>query len=259
MSGSAPSDVSITSPEALRQGVVEPDHLVVGDLHQGTIDPATGAVKHPPVLVSLGTDMATTTTRSVTLPALLYVLAAFGIVAGFYGGWRAIGSAAMFAKPREVYLEMVTANNEGLRPFVAAADLERFDARDADARYARRDAALPLAGVGIILSCLLFAGAVRTMRGDGWGLSAWSFAAAASIPYQLVSLALELVRARDLSQAVAALPPMAQVLVGDAQRWASMVGCALAILYYGACVIYLRTPPVRRAFSDGARGTPPSA
>ena len=197
--------------------------------------------------------------RSATLPPLLYVLAAFGVISGSYGSLRAIGSAAMFAKPREVYVAMVTAQNEGLKSFVSAEALERYDAREADARYGRRNAALPLAGVGIILSGLMFAGAMRAMRGDRWGLSAWSFAAAACIPYQLVNLALTAVTARDLAAAVAALPPMAQLIVGNAQLLASIAFCGVAILYYGVCVIYLRTPTVRRAFSDDAARTPPSA
>jgi hypothetical protein len=203
--------------------------------------------------------MATTTTRSATLPALVYVLAAFGVVSGSYGALRAVGTAAMFAKPREIYLQVVTANNKGLEQFVSAAELEKYDAHEADARYSRRNAALPLAGVGLILSCLMFAGAMRAMRGDGWGLSAWSFAAAASIPYQLVNLALTVVMARDLSKAVAELPAMAQLLVGGAQLMASMLFCGIAILYYGVCAIYLRSAGVRRAFSGGAARTPPSA
>ena len=35
---------------------------------------------------------------------------------------------------------------------------------------------------------------------------------------------------------------MAQLLVGNAQLLASIVFCGVAILYYGICVIYLRTP-----------------
>ena len=205
--------------------------------------------------------MAVTTTnpRSATLPALVYVLAAFGVISGSYGSLRAVGSVAMYTKPREAYLAVVTATNDGLKSFVAADALERYDAREADARYGRRNAALPLAGIGLILSGLMFAGAMRAMRGDRWGLSAWSFAAAASIPYQLVSLALTMVMARDLGAAVAELPPMAQLIVGHAQLLASIAFCGVAILYYGVCVIYLRTPAVRRAFSDGAARTPPSA
>jgi len=201
----------------------------------------------------------TTTTRTATLPALVYVLAAFGVISGSYGALRAVGTAAMFAKPHEVYVQVVTANNKALEQFVSAPELERYDAREADATYSRRNAALPLAAVGLILSCLIFGGAMRAMRGDAWGLSAWSFAAAASIPYQLVNLALTVVMARDLSKAVAELPPMAQLLVGDAQLMASILICGLAVLYYGVCVIYLRTEGVRRAFSGGAARTPPSA
>jgi hypothetical protein len=197
--------------------------------------------------------------RSATLPPLVYVLAAFAVISGSYGALRAVGTAAMFFKPPEVYLAMVTANNEALKPLVAAPDLERFDKSEADARYARRKAALPLAGMGLVLSCLLFAGAMRAMRGDGWGLSAWIFAAAGSIPYQLVALGLTLVMARDLAGAVAALPPMAQLALGSVQRVASIAGCGIAILFYGVCVIYLRSPTVRRAFSGDAARTPPSA
>ena len=65
--------------------------------------------------------------------------------------------------------------------------------------------------------------------------------------------------ARDLAKAVAELPAMAQIIVGSAQLYASVGFCAVAILYYGVCVLYLRTPGVRRAFSGGAKRTPPSA
>ena len=197
--------------------------------------------------------------RTAILPALVYVLAAFGVISGSYGALRAIGSAAMFSKPREVYLAVVSANNEALKPFVDGPALERYDAREADARYGRRNAALPIAGLGIVLSCLTFAGAMRAMRGDAWGLSAWRFAAAASIPYQIVSLTLTIVTARDLASAVADLPPMAQLMVGNASLLASMFFCAVAVIYYGVCVIYLRTAGVRSAFSGGAGRTPPSA
>ena len=113
--------------------------------------------------------MATPTTRSAALPPLVYVLATFGVISGSYGALRAVTTTAMFGKPHEVYLAMVTANNEALKPFVDAPALEKYDAREADARYGRRNAALPLAVVGLVLSCLMFAGAMRAMRGDGWG------------------------------------------------------------------------------------------
>jgi hypothetical protein len=91
------------------------------------------------------------------------------------------------------------------------------------------------------------------MRADAWGLSAWSFAAAASIPYQLLDLLLTLVMGRDVARGAAMVPPMHRLA-----QLGSILLCGVAILYYGICVIYLRTPAVRRAFSGGA-GTPPSA
>lgn len=200
----------------------------------------------------------TTTTRSVTLPALVYVLATFGVISGAYGAVTCINTAATFLKPRDDYQKIVDASSESLKSMVDPAEL-KYLTREADARYGRRNAALPLAGIGLILSCLMFAGAMRAMRGDRWGVSAWSFSCAASVPYQLLNLALTAVMARDLAKAVAELPPVAQLLVGNAQMLASILFCGVAILYYGVCVIYLRTPTVRRAFSDGAARTPPSA
>ena len=58
--------------------------------------------------------MATTTTHSARLPALVYVLAAFGVISGSYGALRAVSTASIFVKPREVYLQVVTANNAGV-------------------------------------------------------------------------------------------------------------------------------------------------
>jgi hypothetical protein len=194
------------------------------------------------------------------LPALVYVLAAFAVVSGSYGAARALNALSMLGQEREVYLKLVTTNNEGLKPLVPkAGDLEKYDAREADALYGRRKATLPLAVVGLILSGLLFVGAMRAMRGDEWGRSAWTFAAAACIPYQLLRFALDAVMARDLGSAVAELPPIAQLGLGGGRMLVSIVGCGFAVLFYGVCVIYLRTPGVRRAFSDAAARRKPSA
>lgn len=202
---------------------------------------------------------ATPSPRTATLPALVYVLAAFGVISGSYGTLAALTTVSTYSQPRDIYLKAVTASHEMLVPLVDAKALEKFDAHEADARYGRRNASLPIAGLGMILSCLMFAGAMRAMRGDAWGLSAWRFAAGACIPYQLLSLGFTVAIARDLAQAVAELPAPAQLLVGGWPLMASVGFCGLAIVYYGVCVIYLRTPTVRRAFSAAAGRTPPSA
>ncbi len=206
--------------------------------------------------------MATTTTlRSASLPPLLYVLAAFGVVAGSFGGLDAISTGVALTRPRDVYVRAVRMANESFKPLVPAPELDRYSEREADGRYARRNAALPLAAVGLILSLLLFAGAMRAMRGDPWGLSAWQLAATASIPYQLLSTVLALATVRDLTRAFADVPSSAMMLVAklELEMLRSILVCGIAVVYFGACVLYLRTPGVRRRFSDGAGRTPPSA
>ncbi len=205
----------------------------------------------------MATTTTTTTRRSAALPPLLYVLAAFAVISGAYGAVTAVNTVATFGRSRDAYDRIVQSGTDGLKNLVGDGELVYLQ-REAEVRYARRNAALPLAGVGLILSCLMFAGAMRAMRGDRWGVSAWSFAATASIPYQLLGLTLTILINRDLTSVVAALPPLQRLVVDNAQR-VSIGMCGFAILYYGVCVIYLRSPSMRRVFSDGAARTPPSA
>jgi hypothetical protein len=120
---------------------------------------------------------------------------------------------------------------------------------------------LPIAAVGLILSMLLFAGSLRAMRGDPWGLSAWQLAAAAGMPYQLLSTILAVATAHDLTRAFADAPPSAMMLVAPLglETLLAILSGGIAILYLGTCVLYLRTPGVRSHFSDDAGRTPPSA
>jgi hypothetical protein len=207
--------------------------------------------------------MATMSTaaRSASLPPFLYVLAAFGVIAGSFGGLQSIGNGVLSTKPREVYVEAARASNESFKPLVPDAEIERYSVREADVRYGRRNAALPLAIVGLILSMLLFAGAMRAMRGEAWGLSAWQLAAAASLPYQLLSTILAIATAHDLTRAFADVPSTAMLLVAkiELEKLKEILFGGIAVLYFGTCVLYLRTPEVRRHFSDDAGRTPPSA
>jgi hypothetical protein len=201
----------------------------------------------PPTVVTPG---------RATRPALLYVLAAFGVVAGGYGSLASLTSGLTLLQSREVFVQTIQARDRTLETFIPKGDLERFSQREGQVRYARRNAALPLAAVGVILSCLLFAGCARTMMGDPWGLGAWSLAAAASIPYHLITTALILVTTRDVAQAVADSPVVPLLPM---ERLGAMVMAGLAIAYYGACLLYLRSSTVRSRFSGGEGRTPPSA
>jgi hypothetical protein len=205
--------------------------------------------------------MAAAMPRPTSLPALLYVLAAFGVIAGAFGARNALAVGVDLLKPREVYAQQIAARNALFKPLVPAADLERYGQREAETRYARRNAALPLAAVGLIVSALLFTGCMRAMRGDPWGLSAWELAAWAGLAYQLVSTALAMVTARDLTRTFEQAPSTAMPLLAGIQMealFALLLG-GLAVVYFGACVLYLRTPGVRHHFSVDGTGTPPSA
>lgn len=196
--------------------------------------------------------------RATAKPPLVYILAAFGLIAGAFGAQHAINLGVGMLAPRDAMVQVIEARNEPLKGHVAAADLDKYTQREADARYGRRNAALPLAAVGLVLSCLLFAGCLRAMRGDPWGLSAWSLAATASLPYQLICIAFAWVNGMDLDRALADAPSSLAML--KLQVYAETLGGVVlggfAIAYFGACALYLRTAPVRRAFSDGERTTP---
>src|SRR5438093_855707 len=108
-------------------------------------------------------------------PALFYVLAAFGLVIGAFGTRNAVVNGLSLTAPREVYVRAISEFNQAaFKPMIQSTDdLEAWSKREGEARYARRNAALPLAAMGGILSCLLLAGCLRAMRGDSWGVSAW--------------------------------------------------------------------------------------
>jgi hypothetical protein len=186
-------------------------------------------------------------------PALLYVLAAFGIIAGGYGSINSVTSAAMLLKPPEEFAKLIVEHNELWQPQLPKAELDRQSAREAEAAYGRRKAALPLAAVGLIVSCLLFAGCIRSMMGDRSGASLWSLAALASIPYQMLAMALSLLTLRDFARTLDAVPEGLRLV-----RMGIVISSALAIGYYASCLVYLRARE-RMLVSDGAGRTPPSA
>jgi hypothetical protein len=200
-------------------------------------------------------------------PALLYVLAAFGVVFGGWGSIESLNVGLALLTPRDGYVEKVKTARmqtydslQALSPTMmpSKAEFERFSEREGDARYGRRNAALPLALVGVILSCLLFAGCTRTMLGDPWGLGAWSLAALASIPFQTISTVLALVTSRDLARSLGETSPILSLQL-HFQEIGTLIWAGTTLLYYGACVLYLRAASVRARFSGAAGRTPPSA
>jgi hypothetical protein len=177
-------------------------------------------------------------------PPLLYLLAAFGLVLGSFGGMFALSKALPLTASRDQY---VSAYREWFDK-LPAAKLEntQLPEKEADVIYSRRGVALPLAVMNIILSTLLFLGCGRALRGSLWGYSAWKFAALASVPYTVLASAFGLVQAREMG---AAMPN--DVIVEMAMRLSvlkTIILDGLAVLYYVACLLYLRRPSIRALF-----------
>jgi hypothetical protein len=129
-----------------------------------------------------------------------------------------------------------------------------------EAMFSRRGAILPLTLVNLVLSALLFAGCRRALRGEEWGADAWSLAAMCSVPYQILDSVITLAINGDVQRALADLPSSKQArsAVPEAAWLVVLVPCALQVLYYAWCALYLRRASVQRYFSDGA-DTPSSA
>ncbi len=192
-------------------------------------------------------------------PPLLYVLAAFGLVLGSFGTLYALSSAAPFMFTRDQYVNAMRDEAEKQLPLPAdAADrnaMLALEEREAEVLYDRRGVALPLAAMNMILSLLLFAGAARAMRGHAWGVSAWTLAAAASVPYTLLALAFAIVESRYLVAAYRLTPgPLAEFNVTKQHLKTLVVAfkSAVEVLYFAASWLYLRRPALKRLFEAGS-------
>lgn len=185
------------------------------------------------------------------------------MVLGGFGAMYSIASAPLLLGTRDNFVRTFREASMRQLPSVAPpAQLEQMAEREADARYNRRNAQLPLLAIELIVSLLLFAGVTRALRGQRWGVAAWSLAATVAIPYQLLDTALTLVQSRDLEAIFMALPPPLNFLRVASLELQTMLGViigGLEIAYFTACLLYLRRPSVRALFSGGEGRTRPSA
>jgi hypothetical protein len=193
----------------------------------------------------------------VSKPPLLYVLAAFGLVLGGFGTYYAVGIGAPLLQSRDQYVSGIRGFIDKQTPESAAPDRDdtlKLVEKQAEVLYSRRGVALPLAGMNVILSLLLFLGCARAMRGEPWGLSAWGLAAKASIPYVVLDCALSVGLSReraDRYRAAAAAPGLMFGL--QLKRLLTLMMAGAQLLYFAVCVLYLRRPSIRALY------LPPSA
>jgi hypothetical protein len=188
-------------------------------------------------------------------PPLLYVLAAFGLVLGSFGTLYALSSASPFLFTRDQYVSAMRDEAEKQLPLPAEVvdrnAMLALEEREAEVLYDRRGVALPLGAMNLILSLLLFAGAARAMRGHAWGVSAWTLAAAASVPYTLLAFAFTVVESRYLVAAYRLSPgPLAELNVTKQHLKTLVVGfkSGIEVLYFAICWVYLRRPALKRLF-----------
>jgi hypothetical protein len=177
-------------------------------------------------------------------PIVFRLLAIVGVLLGSFGSfYTLLQGTALLAEHDQYVRSYREAAERALPPLAPGTPDDRgalFE-KVADARYARRGVALPLAAINVILSLLLLAGCLRALRGQAWGLSAWTVAAAASIPYQVLDAAHSALELRDVAAIVQA--------PGDHSIVFVLGWMCVMILYYGVCVIYLRRPEVKARFT----------
>jgi hypothetical protein len=193
-------------------------------------------------------------------PPLLYVLASFGLILGGFGASYSSCQAASLLQTRDQFAAGVREEAERRLPtapdqLVTKDELMHMIERQAEVIYSRRGVALPLDAMNFILSALLFAGCGRALRGHSWGLSAWSLAAIASVPYTLLDCAFSIIQSRDLQAVYRESGGMFGTLMASSVRITiliTMIKSALEILYFGVCVVYLRRAVIRKLFTDDA-------
>lgn len=197
------------------------------------------------------------------LPALLYVLGAFGVLLGLGGSWVDFHTCKIVLETRDAYVGGVIESYHLQRDagiFKVPAEQEETLTKVADAYYSRRYAALPLAAGGVLIGWMLAMGALRAMMGDKNGIALWSWAVLAALPFCMLSALLGLLTANDTLQALSGAPN-AEVLQAAEMlnKGRIVVQMVLGSLYYVACALYLRKPALQARFSDGAERTKPSA
>lgn len=187
-------------------------------------------------------------------PPLLYVLAAFGLVLGSFGTLYALSSATPFLLTRDQFLAAYheEAERHPLLPSEPAARAQFLELgeREADVLYARRGVQLPLAAMNLIVSLLLLAGTTQAMRGQAWGISAWSLGAAANVPYTVLALVFFLVESRELLAIYRGAGPVGEMSLYSHRLKAlgAMITSTVEIVYFAAAWLYLRRPALRKLY-----------
>jgi hypothetical protein len=194
---------------------------------------------------------------SKSRPRLLTILAVLTVLAGSLGVGHGLTRLLSFAQGRDAFVGQMRDSFVAQLPNLPAEDRQRLGEDYGEREWARRGAVVPLALVNVVLSFLLFSGAIEALRGRPWGAGAWEWAAKLSIPYTIVAMLLLRIELHDFGAGLATNPSTA--LPVDAQSMGEMESLArgAAALYglvlvgfYLACVLYLQRPKVKALFPE---------
>ncbi len=181
------------------------------------------------------------------LPPLLKLLASIGIIFGALNALSATSIARLLLSDREEFIASFRdqagqpaaspSPSPSPEPVVSPSPSPTPEPlfsmtpaeQAADRLFSLRGVILPLAAIALILSLLMLAGCLRTLRGSAWGLSAWTTACIAAIPFQFLNAASAIHEAGELPGVL-------------------ILGWAISCGYCGVCVIYLRRAKIRALF-----------
>ena len=190
-------------------------------------------------------------------PALLFVLGAFGLVIGALTSASSVSTALALLLPRDQYVDIVSKQNK-MGILLQPSDFAPFAKHEAEAQYDRRSASLPLAVAGLVISCLLFSGALRSMMGDPNALSTWKLAATAALPHRFLVFVTTVVTGRDVERLFGGLPKakFLELPLGLEQSFEGGIAVLLTI-YFAASLLLLRKLLVNVPLSDDAARSRP--
>ncbi|MSP61001.1 MAG: hypothetical protein EXR72_11780 [Myxococcales bacterium] len=200
------------------------------------------------------------------LPRSVYALAALAVLLGGFGVSRSLfeqiapylGSYESYVSSRRREVEVRNGFNS---PEVASEIVQRAGDQLGERAWTRRFINLPLGVANLLLSAMLFAGALRALQRSAWGHGAWQFAARLSIPYTALHAAVAMFTARDGWDASAALfinlslqlnVPVETLADIELMRERVFSGlwAMIAIGFFVTCATFLARPKVKALFSE---------
>jgi len=199
-------------------------------------------------------------TRAMKRPPLLIVLAVLTMVAGGFRACSSLNELTTFTLPRDTFVKLYREQAESVpaTQLMPPSAREKLGEQAGEQAWARRGVAIPLGVVNLVLGFLLFFGAMRALAGSHWGHGAWEWAARLSVPYVVVSTAMQLVVLRDAASQVTAVmremgmgPPATSAMtdmVGTMIQFAVVIGGLLALALYVTCWVYLRRQEIRALY-----------